>query len=83
MADKGRSFPYRLRTTSHGVYVFVREGSIRCGGAELGHRDSVGLWAIDSMDIEVLEDDSDVIIVETIMVDDENIKKWELEHGGH
>jgi hypothetical protein len=31
----------------------------------------------------VLENDSDVMIVETIMIDDSNIKKWELEHAGH
>jgi redox-sensitive bicupin YhaK (pirin superfamily) len=76
MADKGRSFSYRLRTTSHGAYVFVREGSIRCGDAVLGRRDSMGLWAPGSIRIAPLEDDTDVMIVETIMIDDANIKEW-------
>jgi hypothetical protein len=31
----------------------------------------------------VLEDDSDVMIVETVMIDEANIKKWEHEHAGH
>ena len=83
MADKGRSFSYRPRTSSHGVYVFVREGLVRCGGVELGHRDSTGIWAVDSVNIEVLEDDSDIMIVETIMIDDLNIRKWEHDHAGH
>jgi hypothetical protein len=58
----------------------VREGSIRCAGAELGRRDSIAIQASASIDIEVLEDDSDVMIVETIMIDDANIVKWESEH---
>ena len=56
MADKGRSFPYKLRTASHGAYVFVREGSICCGGTVLGRRDSIGLWSVGSINIEVLQD---------------------------
>jgi quercetin 2,3-dioxygenase len=83
MADKGRSFPFNLRTQSHGAYIFVREGSIKCGETVLGRRDSMGISAIDSIDIEILEDDTDVMIVETIMVDETTIKKWESEHGNH
>ena len=83
MADKGRTFPYRLRTSSHGVYVFVREGSIRCADTVLERCDSVGLWARDAIEIEVLDDDSDVMIVETIMIDDMKIKAWERDHAGH
>jgi redox-sensitive bicupin YhaK (pirin superfamily) len=83
MADKGRSFSYKLRTASHGAYVFVREGSIRCGGAVLDRRDSMGLWSTGSINIEVLQGDTDMMIVETIMIDDENIKRWESEHAGH
>ena len=83
MGDAGNRFPYQLRTRSHGAYVFVREGSIRCGGTELGPRDSKGVWNTESIEIEVLEDDSDVLIVETIMIDDAKIKAWESEHVGH
>ncbi len=83
MADKGRSFSHRLRTTSHGVYVFVREGAISCDGTVLGRRDSMGVRAADSIKIEVLDDDSDVMLVETIMIDDATIKTWEREHADH
>lgn len=85
LADAGRSFTHRLRSTSHGAYVFVREGSIRCNGLALGRRDSAGLSQLDdaSITIEITEDDTDVMIVETIMIDDAKIKKWESEHAGH
>lgn len=83
LADAGRTFTYNLRSPSHGVYVFVREGSIRSGEMNLGRRDSFGLWGVDKVEIEVTEYDSDILIVETIMIDDEIIKKWEREHAGH
>ncbi len=83
MADKSGSFSYRVRTTSHGAYVFVREWSIHLGDVMLGRRDSMGIWGVDAINIDVREDDADVMIVETIMIDDENIKKWEREPAGH
>lgn len=83
MADKGRSFPYEMRTRSHGAYVFVREGSIRCGDTVLERRDSMGLSGLDSVNIEIIDDDSDILIVETIMIDDAKIRKWESEHADH
>lgn len=83
IADSGRSFSYRPRTQSHGAYVFVREGIVRCAGTELGRRDSMGISDVDTVEIEVLEDDTDVLIVETIMIDDANIKAWEHDHAGH
>ncbi len=67
IAESGQSLPYHLRTRSHGVYIFVREGAIRCGGTELGRRDSIGISATDAVDIENLEDDTDVLVVETIL----------------
>jgi quercetin 2,3-dioxygenase len=83
MADKGRSFPYELRTRSHGAYVFVREGSVRCGDTVLERRDSMGISGVDAINIEILDDDSDVMIVETVMIDDAKIRKWESEHADH
>ncbi|WP_431281756.1 pirin family protein [Humitalea sp. 24SJ18S-53] len=83
IADAGRSFPYRPRTRSHGLYVFVREGAVICGGMALGRRDSTGVWDVDEISLEIVEDDTDVLIVETIMVDDTTIKAWEGSHAGH
>ena len=85
MADVGRSFTYTLRSKAHGAYVFVREGSATVDGVVLGRRDSAGLSDRDDLtfSIEVGEDDSDIMIVETILIDEDNIKQWEHDHAGH
>ncbi|MCX5581712.1 pirin family protein [Kaistia terrae] len=82
IADKGQNFPYALRTLSHGIYVFVREGRINCNGVELGYRDSMGLSDLATVSIDILDDDSDVLLVETILIDETTIKVWESEHAG-
>ncbi len=85
MADAGKSFTYNLRSTGHGAYFFIREGSATVNGIALGRRDSAGFSERDDLaiKIEVGEDDSDIIIVETIMIDDDGIKVWEHDHVGH
>ncbi|WP_027229641.1 pirin family protein [Phyllobacterium sp. UNC302MFCol5.2] len=85
MADAGRSFTYNLRSTGHGAYVFIREGSASVDGVKLDRRDSAGFYQRENLEIriEVGEDDSDIVIVETIMIDEDNIKVWEHDHVGH
>jgi redox-sensitive bicupin YhaK (pirin superfamily) len=85
MADAGRSFTYDLRSSGHGAFVFVREGSANVDGMALGRRDGAGFWERDNLaiEIEITEDDTDIMIVETIMIDDANIKVWEHDHAGH
>jgi quercetin 2,3-dioxygenase len=80
LADDGRRSIYRPRSISHGAYVFVREGAIHCAGVELGRRDSMGLWGREEIDLQIMQDDSDVMIVETIMIDDANVENWERDH---
>jgi quercetin 2,3-dioxygenase len=83
ISDAGNSYSYGLRSPSHGVYIFVLEGSIRCNGTDLGRRDSCGIWSVDNVDCEITTDATDVLIIETIMIDDAGIKKWEADHAGH
>ncbi|MDI7865136.1 pirin family protein [Rhizobiaceae bacterium n13] len=83
IADSGKSFAYPLRSVSHGVYVFVREGSVRCDTTVLNARDSTGIWNASTVDFEILEDDTDVIVVETLMIDDTIQQKWEHDHVHH
>jgi quercetin 2,3-dioxygenase len=83
VADGGGKQIYRPRSPSHGTYVFVLEGSLACEGTLLGRRDSTGLWGVDEIELQTRTDATDVMIVETVMIDDANIKKWESEHGGH
>ncbi|SFM94459.1 pirin family protein [Variovorax sp. OV329] len=82
LTDAGDTHSYRLRSPSHGVYVYVREGAVRCNGAVLGRRDSIGLWEVEdaTITLDVIEDDSDIFLVETIMIDDERFRDWAHEH---
>lgn len=81
VGDAGRSFDYALKSRGHGAYVFVLEGSTRIGDATLGRRDSIGLWDADGFAIEPVEDETDILIVETAMIDDARIKEWEKVHA--
>ena len=81
VADDGGSFDYALKTAGHGAYVFVLEGSARIGDVTLGRRDSLGVWETGSFTIEPVEDETDILIVETAMIDDARIKEWEKVHA--
>jgi hypothetical protein len=82
IADQGGSFSYRLvrhRTVPMSSCVRDRSAAEVPSSAVV----TVGIQAADSISVEVLEDDTDVMIVETVMIDDANIRKWESEHGHH
>ena len=81
VTDAGKSFVYRPRSTDHGAYVFVVEGAARINGEALDRRDSIGVWGVDSVKIETVADASDLLIVETAMIDDAKIKQWEKVNG--
>jgi quercetin 2,3-dioxygenase len=83
VTDAGKSFSYKLRSPSHGVYVFVLEGALTVDATSLGRRDSFGIWGVDQIDISTTVDATDVLLVETLMVDDDKIRAWEAEHGHH
>ena len=81
VTDAGKSFLHHPRSTAHGVYVFVVEGAARINGEALERRDSIGVWGVDSVKIETAADASDLLIVETAMIDDAKIKQWEKVNG--
>ena len=70
-------------------YIGIDKGFFAAEGltADLVHAQSnagvIQQVAAGSINVEVLQDDTDVMIVETIMIDDANIRKWEGEHAGH
>jgi hypothetical protein len=43
----------------------------------------MGIWGVEKMELEVIADATDVLIVETMMMDEEVIKRWEADHVGH
>jgi redox-sensitive bicupin YhaK (pirin superfamily) len=83
VTDAGKAFTHKLRSPSHGVYVFVLEGALTVDGTSLGRRDSFGVWGVDQIDIGTTADATDVLLIETLMIDDDKIRAWETEHGHH
>jgi quercetin 2,3-dioxygenase len=83
ISDGGQSYSYTPRTPEYGVYVFMLEGAASCQGTALARRDSFGFWGAEAVQIEAEADATDVLILETAMVDDANIKAWEKTHARH
>jgi redox-sensitive bicupin YhaK (pirin superfamily) len=67
VGEMGNPYSYTPRSPSHGVYVFVIEGALRCGEAQLGRRDSIGIWGVEAIACQTEADNTDVLFVETIM----------------
>jgi quercetin 2,3-dioxygenase len=61
----------------------VLEGALTVDGTSLGRRDSFGVWGVDQIDISTTADATDVLLIETLMIDDDKIKAWETGHGHH
>ena len=80
VTDRKGAYSYKPQTAEHGVYAFVAEGEAIVAGGALGRRDSLGMSGAQTIDLEVA-DTSDVFFVETAMVDDARIKRWEAEHA--
>jgi redox-sensitive bicupin YhaK (pirin superfamily) len=83
VTDSGKTFTYKPRSPSHGLYVFVLEGEASLDGMSLGRRDSLGIWDAERVELKVTADATDVLLVETLMIDDDKIRTWEAEHGHH
>lgn len=80
VTDRAGAYTYTPRTSNHGVYVFVVDGSLSSNVADLGRRDSFGVTGLNEIRIEA-SDSTDVFIVETVMIGDARVTAWEKEHG--
>lgn len=58
---------YSLKAQGNGVYAFLLSGKMRVNGIELEARDGLGLWDIDSFDIESLDATSEILLMEVPM----------------
>lgn len=67
ISDRPRSYSYRPRSSSHGVYAFVLEGGARCTDKELGRRDSIAIWGTENISLETTADETEILLVETLM----------------
>ena len=58
---------YSMQQSQNGVYIMVIEGSIVVANQTLQHRDAIGLWNTQSVDISITKN-SKVLIVEVPMI---------------
>lgn len=65
--DKGQKKEYKLHDKNNGIYVFVMEGEIKIGYTELSKRDGAGIYDTESINIEILKEDSKILIIEVPM----------------
>ena len=64
--DKGTSLEHQLRKSNNGLYAFVIKGSVSIDGQTLNERDGYGLWDLEKISLEALED-SQVLLMELPM----------------
>lgn len=65
--DKGVKKTYDMHREDTGVYVFVIEGQANVSGTVLSRRDGMGIYDMNSVAIEALED-SEILLIEVPMV---------------
>lgn len=53
--DAEHPYEYQLRNPEHGVYIFVIDGDVQVTGEELGKRDAIGVWGVDSIELSSTE----------------------------
>ena len=58
---------YSMQQSQNGVYIMVIEGSIVVADQTLQHRDAIGLWNTQSVDISITKN-SKVLVVEVPMI---------------
>ncbi len=64
--EKGKEVPYKVRFPGNGVYLFVIDGRVKAGDAELGARDGAGIEDEDTITIRA-EENSFAVIIEVPM----------------
>jgi hypothetical protein len=67
VGDRAERFAYTPKQAAHGVYVFVLDGVVTCGGTELRPGDSMGLCDMGAIDVATSSASSDALFIETAM----------------
>ncbi|WP_270088937.1 pirin family protein [Sphingobacterium sp. SYP-B4668] len=62
----GANLSYSLHGDANGIYLFVLEGTVSIAGEQLERRDAIGLYEIDTIDIEASRD-AKVLLIEVPM----------------
>ncbi len=65
--ENGKTTTYQLKDNTNGVYVFVIEGAVKIGEQTLHKRDGFGVYETDAFDVEIIEENSKILLMEVPM----------------
>ena len=65
--EPGKEIDYEIHTPRNGAYIMVIEGSISIDGDELKRRDAIGIYDTDKVNIKILEQETEILIIEVPM----------------
>jgi len=65
--DKDAEAEYKLKKKGDGVFAMVIEGEFEIGNEKLHHRDGMGIWDIDSVQIKSLTENGRILLIEVPM----------------
>lgn len=65
--DKDFSLEYVLKKKGNGVYIFLLTGAVSVDGAELNHRDGMGIWEAEGFSLKSISNNTEVLLMEVPM----------------
>jgi redox-sensitive bicupin YhaK (pirin superfamily) len=60
-------FRYNLSNSENGVYLFVISGAFEWNNKIISERDGIGIWDVESIDLNALDEESEILIIEVPM----------------
>jgi len=64
--EKGTSLDYKFKKPNDGVYAFVINGEVSINQVKLGHRDGLGVWETDELNI-IANSEAELLLMEVPM----------------
>lgn len=65
--DRDFQTEYALKDKNNGVYAFVIRGDVRINGQDLSERDGFGIWNTDSISLQAISQNAEVLLMEVPM----------------
>ena len=65
--EKDKSLNYKINKAGNGVYAFIIKGSASINHQPLQTRDGFGIWEVEKLDIQILEDHTEILLIEVPM----------------
>ncbi len=65
--DKDFHSVYNLKNKENGVYIFIIKGEVIIQGQQLGERDALGIWNINSVTVKAGAQGAEILLMEVPM----------------